>query len=528
MSKRRELPRIPSKVTVGNSAVIYCRVSDDKQIKEGDGLNSQETRCREYAVRKGYEVLTVFKDDIPGYRAQRPAMKALLAFLQSQKRAGLVVIIDDISRLARDVDVHKMLRVSIAGAGGRLESPSIQFGEDADSIFFEHLMASVAQHQSQKNGEQVLNRMRARVMNGFNVFQKPTGYIYVQSEHGGGKILVRDEPVASVVAEALEGFASGRFETQADLARVLQDNPLFPKDRTGLVRRQRVGVLLRNCVYAGYVEAPDWGVTRRLGKHEPLISYETYERIQARLDGIDRKPSRPNLNEDFPLRGFVECADCGSPLSSCWSTGRNARYPYYLCQHRECVSYGKSIKREIIEREFEELLLSVRPAEAVFSVASRMFSELWDHKISQAKAQSVALKRELQKVEADISQFLDRILKTDVPSVIGAYEQKIKQLEEKRLLVKERLASDSRPVSKFEDTLRTALEFLSNPCILWRSDKLGDRRAALKLTFSDRLRYKAKEGFRTASLSLPFNMMNGALAGVEGMVDALGLEPRTR
>lgn len=150
MRKRRGLSEKSPKLPIGNAAVIYCRVSDDKQVKEGDGLNSQETRCREFAVRKGYEVLTVFKDDIPGYKAQRPAMEALLAFLRSQKRAELGVIIDDVSRLARDVDVHKMLRVSIAGAGGRLESPSFQFGEDADAVFFEHLMASVYQHQRQK------------------------------------------------------------------------------------------------------------------------------------------------------------------------------------------------------------------------------------------------------------------------------------------------------------------------------------------------------------------------------------------
>ena len=30
-------------------AVIYCRVSSTKQTTEGDGLASQETRCREYA-----------------------------------------------------------------------------------------------------------------------------------------------------------------------------------------------------------------------------------------------------------------------------------------------------------------------------------------------------------------------------------------------------------------------------------------------------------------------------------------------
>jgi len=41
---------------------------------------------------------------------------------------------------------------------------------------------------------------------------------------------VRDEPNASIVQEALEGYASGRFESQAEIKRFLESQPLFPKD----------------------------------------------------------------------------------------------------------------------------------------------------------------------------------------------------------------------------------------------------------------------------------------------------------
>jgi len=38
-------------------AVIYCRVSSKAQTKRGDGLKSQETRCREFARYRGYDVV---------------------------------------------------------------------------------------------------------------------------------------------------------------------------------------------------------------------------------------------------------------------------------------------------------------------------------------------------------------------------------------------------------------------------------------------------------------------------------------
>jgi site-specific DNA recombinase len=507
----------------GRPAVVYCRVSDEKQMTEGDGLNSQETRCREFASRRGYAVVEVFHDQITGRSASRPGMLAMLNYVSKRRSSGMIVIIDDITRLARGLAAHLELRVSIAKAGGSLESPSIEFGEDADSMLVENLLASVSQHQSQKNGEQTYNRMRARVMNGYSVFPAPAGYEYRKVE-GRGKMLHQVEPVASIVRQALEGYASGRYETQADVMRFLQDNPLFPKDSTGIVRHQRVNVLLTQCVYAGYVEAPNWDVSRRLGQHEPLISYDTFQRIQDRLDGIGRAHNRKNLNEDFSLRGFVECADCATPLTSCWSKGEYKRYPYYLCPKKGCESYGKSIRRDLIEGQFEELLHAVKPSAELYSVGRMMFRDLWNHRLSQAETRAKALRAELDKVEVEVSQFLDRVVSATVPSVITAYENRIRALEEKKLLLRENLNSEGRPASKFDDALRTALDFLANPWNLWQSDDLEDRRTVLKLTFTERLRYKCKEGFRTASLSLPFNVMTGLLVGEREMAPRERLE----
>lgn len=66
------------------TAVIYARVSSVKQIKKGDGLGSQETRCREYASHKGYAVVQVFRDEgVSGGLIDRPGMQAMLAFLKN-------------------------------------------------------------------------------------------------------------------------------------------------------------------------------------------------------------------------------------------------------------------------------------------------------------------------------------------------------------------------------------------------------------------------------------------------------------
>ena len=44
--------------------LIYCRVSSAKQVKEWNGLSSQEKRCRDYATNSLWiEVEKVFNDE---------------------------------------------------------------------------------------------------------------------------------------------------------------------------------------------------------------------------------------------------------------------------------------------------------------------------------------------------------------------------------------------------------------------------------------------------------------------------------
>ena len=512
--------------SLGKKAVIYCRVSSTAQTKRGDGLGSQETRCREFARTRGYTVVETFSDDMTGKLIDRPGMKAMLAYLKKHRADEHAVLIDDISRLARGMKAHIELRAAITLAGGVLESPSVEFGDDADSELQEYILATVAQHQQRKNAEQTKNRMRARVMNGYWPFACPVGYRYAKAS-GHGKMLVRDEPIASIIQEALEGYASGRFQIQAEVKRFLEEQPEFPKVRGNTVLNQKVTDILTRSVYAGYVEAPNWGVSLRKGQHEPLISFETFKKIQERLNGNARAPARKDINADFPLRGAVVCGDCETPLTACWSKGRSTHHPYYLCPKRGCASYGKSIRREKIESEFETLLMKLRPSEPVFNVAHAMFKDLWNHRLTSGEVRARGLKAELQRIEKQVEQFLDRIADAATPSVISAYENRVRKLEEEKFVVTEKIGQCGRPMRSFDETLRTALDFLANPWNLWVSERLEDKRAVLKLTFANRLAYVRNEGFRTANLALPFK----ALAEFSGLKSEMarpaGFEPTT-
>lgn len=502
------------------SAIIYCRVSSKAQIEKGHGLESQATRCREFARMKGYEVAEVFRDEgVSGGIIDRPGMQQMLSYLRRRRSAGVRVLIDDISRLARGLEAHLELRAAIAGAGGVLESPSIEFGEDSDSLLVENLLASVSQHQRQKNTEQTVNRMRARVMNGYWPFCNPLGYRY-EKRDGQGKVLVRDEPIASIVQEALEGFASGRFQTQAEVKRFLEAQPDFPKGRDGVVYNEHVNRLLNRVIYAGHVEKPDWSVSLRPGKHDGLITLETFNRIQQRLKEGAKVPARADLNTDFPLRGFVLCADCNHPLTACWSTSKTGkRHPYYMCHHKGCESHRKSIPRDRMEGEFEELLQAMVPRRKLFDLVSAMFTDCWEQRRKHSATLAAAVRRQIDQVERQIAGLLDRIVETSMPSVIGAYEKRIADLERQKLAMAERAELTSRRQRPFDEMFELAMRFLANPYVLWSSPRLEDRRCALNLVFADRLAYCRNSGFRTPKTSIVFKALEDISKGKRAMAE---------
>ena len=53
---------------------------------------------------------------------------------------------------------------------------------------------------------------------------------------------------------------------------------------------------------------------------------------------------------------------------------------------------------------------------------------------------------------------------------IDTYESKIRDLQEEKVYLSEKVQMCGRPLDSFEDTFRTAIEFLGNPQKLWDSN----------------------------------------------------------
>lgn len=278
------------------------------------------------------------------------------------------------------------------------------------------------------------------------------------------------------MAEAMEGYAGGRFSMMVEVQRFLEKSVHYPHiDKKGRVHPTRVKEMLTCHAYAGMVGKTDWGVSLRKGKHEGLVSFETFEKIQKRLNETVKVPARKNIHVDFPLRGFILCDDCGRPLTSCWSQGKNEKFAYYMCYNKDCESRGKSIPRDKLEGEFEALLQTMRPTQQLFDLLASMFKDAWEQQAANTTALIQSAKQKIVGIERQIEQLVDRVVEATVPSAVTRYEQRIAQLEKEKLLMSETLTTTP-PQGKFEELFEHALNFLSNPYKLWAFGALAHKR----------------------------------------------------
>ena len=112
--------------------------------------------------------------------------------------------------LPRDTRFHLDLRDAFRLRGARIECLNFKFEDTPEGEFIETIMAAQGALERKQNGRQVAQKMKARMQGGYWIHKAPVGYAY-ETVKRRGKLLVPDEPLASIIREAFEGFASGRF-----------------------------------------------------------------------------------------------------------------------------------------------------------------------------------------------------------------------------------------------------------------------------------------------------------------------------
>jgi site-specific DNA recombinase len=507
-----------------SNALIYCRVSSDRQATEGHGLDGQERRCRDYAAAHDYRIVQVFRDEgASGGTIDRPALKEMFAYMRKRQDVD-IVLFEDVSRIARDMGVHIQILSQITRLGATYQTVNQPIEDTAVGKFLVQSLANVAELHRNLNAQNVRNRMKARLQAGYWVFGSPPGYVF-ETVAGHGRILVPDHPTATMVRQALEWFAVGRFQTPADVRHFLQEKGLKRRGGIGTVYPDQVLRILTCILYTGFLEFPAWGIPLAKAQHEPLISLDTFERIQERLaKKTALRHDRKDMACDFPLRGFVLCSECRKPYTAGWSRGHGGRYPYYRCNQKGCPMRSKGVRKTLLEVRFDDLLRSVQPQPEVLELVRRAMLGIWNERIQDFQGLIERQQREVEDIDKAIQKYCDKVLATDSALMTKTYEEKIEELNTRKLRMGSRIQVNAAKLREYDfgTALDTVFRFIKDPHQMWKSGKLDLQRTVLRLVFAEPLVYSRKTGFGTATLSLPLAIATACGTDKKQMVHLIG------
>jgi site-specific DNA recombinase len=503
-------------------ALIYCRVSSDRQKNEGNGLESQETRCRQYAQLHGYEVSRVFKDSFTGGGdfMKRPAMSELLSFVDSNIHENFILIFDDLKRFARDTTSHINLRIILKKKSVEVACLNYSFEDTPEGIFVETIMAAQGQLEKDQNKRQVIQKQKARLEKGYWAFGSPIGYKQTKfPEHG--LLLVPKQPEASIIKEAFEGYEKGILISKKDVADFMVSKKFKNQKYIGYKTIDRI---FNSSIYAGIIEYPKWEVTRRKGHHEGIISEETFDNVQMILKTGKRAKNRKDIRKEFPLRGLVCSVGSNKTYTASYSKGRNNHYAYYRDIDKSSKFFNKSIYKDVLENHMEDCLKNITPTQEVIDFTEALIQDEWNKRKVKKDIRRQEIQKELNILQKEKDTYMERICKTENENLITAYERKIEALsiDEQSLIQK---LNNSRNLLDFGTAFSFVMEYIKNPVKQWQSDNLQDKRTIVQIVFDGIAEYEVNEGFGTAKLAPIYSVFETIHASKSHDVEMGGIEP---
>ncbi|ANK81528.1 MAG: resolvase [Rhizobiales bacterium NRL2] len=448
----------------------YTRVSSVKQ-GEGVSLEAQREAIQAFADRHDIEIVEWFEEKVTAAKGGRPTFNRMLKLLKARKAEGLVI--HKIDRSARNfADWARIGELSDTGIDIHFATESLDFRSRGGRLTAD-IQAVIAADYIRNLRDETIKGIEGRLKQGLYPFKAPIGYL----NNGGGKPKTPDPGRAHHVQDAFRLYATGQYSLMSLLAEMQRRG--FQSETGRPIKKHVFETMLSNPFYCGIVRIKGTGATYQ-GIHEPLISVELFEHVQAIKDN---KCGKKLTRRDHLFRGLFRCGHCGGAMIPELQKG----HVYYRCHARACPT--KCVREEAIEKAVQDRLSSIRLTDQDIEKVVAWFESY----IAGLRSEEVVGTLEAQL--AQIDQRMDRL--TDA-YVDGMIDQDTFQRRRERLMFDRRRLTEQRDnrtsALPNPDQLAQILELAKSlPATYERADGAGKRQILETATSNRSVRGKEVE-----------------------------------
>ena len=300
----------------------YVRVSTMEQADLGHSLDVQKRRIASYADSNNWTIMKTFVDEGRSARTiDRPSFEALLDYCEEYKDTLDAVIVQDTSRLCRNVIDHLQVKAFLKKRNIKLISLEGNNDDTDEAQFLDLIIAGVNELESKRTGRKTKRVMVDMFERGMKPGQAPVGYINSRKK---GETMYIDSEKEIFIKKAYSLWNSGNYSL-TDISNILF-NEGFRSINEKRVGKSGIQAILLRIDYAGGMKYDS--KVNKSAQHKPIISMEEFEKarqvFELRNKGADRSRKHNTL-----LAGMVYCSKCKTLMHGDYHPKGN----YYKCKN---------------------------------------------------------------------------------------------------------------------------------------------------------------------------------------------------
>ena len=333
----------------GNQAVVYARVSSKEQEQEGFSIPAQLKLLREEARRKEFPVAREFTDAETAKQAGRSGFTEMLEYLKNNPHVRYLLC-EKTDRLLRNFwDIATLDdMMNQRGLVIVLVKENVELHRDSRSHekFIFGIKALMAKNYIDNLSEEVRKGQGEKAAQGEYPSIAPIGYKNNLEIHR----IEADGKEAPAVRRLYELYATGRYSLR-ELRQVAREAGLAGRRSGRQLSKSEVERILKNPIYYGMFR---WKGKVWPGIHEPIISKELFERVQAVFAGQNRAKKQ---RHSFAFGNLMRCGRCGCRITAGLA---KRKYVYYRCTEFRGKCGQPYVPEPVLEQRMREVVQAVQ------------------------------------------------------------------------------------------------------------------------------------------------------------------------
>lgn len=462
-------------------AVILARVSSNEQ-EFGKSLEAQFALGRQYAQRKGLEVIKEYRIVESSTRGKRKEFYDMVTFVKAQPEP-IAIIAHTVDRLQRRF--NETVELSPLVQSGKIELHFVSNGlvvhkdsPSSDIMMWDFNVVGARAYILQLK-ENTKRGLQQKVRDGEWPTKAPIGYLnYMDGQKRKIKV---DEDRAPLVKQAFEEYALGIYSVEEIWRRIKAAG--LTNTRGGPVGRNTVHKMLKNPFYYGVMNVRGKQLVPHV--YQPLIDQALFEKCQHLRKDTER-PAISSTGKNFIFKRMLRCGVCGGRIT-CYTKIKPSgkKYTYLRCFGRShdnnCTEpqVQENIALDAIEQGLKRIQIVPEIAQAIANHLTEM-----NRKQVNTQMQTVAnVTRALAEVKAKINKLLDLQLNNIFPDELC--QEKLKNLQNEQIRLESVKTENTVNEADLTVSVNEVLDLAQNAVDIFKSSNFSQKREIIGCVFSD-------------------------------------------